>query len=85
VQQLDPDRAAGSTTSVRPGVTGIGLTSAEPQQPVAAAGPESSEQTPVCGSTSATRRAASQSPAIALTTERACSYPVSIKKVGARP
>ena len=43
------------------------------------------EQTPVSGSTSSTRRAASQLPAMALTTERACSYPVSIRNVGARP
>jgi hypothetical protein len=45
-----------------------------PQQlpPISAASP-SSEHTPVSGRTSATRRAASQSPAIALTTDRACS------------
>ncbi len=43
------------------------------------------EQTPVSGSTSSTRRAATWSPAISATTERTCSYPVFIRKVGARP
>src|SRR4051812_33095574 len=42
-------------------------------------------QTPVSGSTSWTSRADSQSPAMAAAIERTCSYPVSIRKVGARP
>ena len=41
--------------------------------------------TPVSGSTSCTSSAAARSPAIAATTERACSYPVNSRKVGARP
>ena len=52
---------------------------------LAVCGPRSTEHTPVSGRTSSTRRAASQSPAIAATTDRACSYPVSIRNVGARP
>ena len=43
------------------------------------------EHTPVGGKVSSTRRADSQSPARAATTERTCSYPVSMRKVGARP
>ena len=41
--------------------------------------------TPVSGSSSSTRSAASMSPAIAATTERTCSKPVAIRNVGARP
>ena len=47
--------------------------------------PKSVVQTPVSGRSSSTRDAASVSPASALTTERACSYPVIIRNVGARP
>src|SRR5437764_9010319 len=42
-------------------------------------------QTPVSGSTNSTRSAASRSPAISAAIERTCSYPVIIRKVGARP
>lgn len=42
-------------------------------------------QTPVSGRSSSTRSAASRSPASAAATERACSKPVAIRKVGARP
>ncbi len=42
-------------------------------------------QTPVSGSTSSTRSAASRSPASSAAIERTCSYPVIIRKVGARP
>ena len=75
-----------SRAAARPAVTvGAGVESAADRTPrrarlgaAAAAGirrsaAPSSEQTPVSGSTSSTRRAASQSPAIALTTDRACS------------
>src|SRR5690606_738207 len=41
--------------------------------------------TPVAGSTSSTRAAASTSPASQATIERTCSYPVASRKVGARP
>jgi hypothetical protein len=41
--------------------------------------------TPVSGKSSSTRSAACKSPASAATTERTCSKPVAIKKVGARP
>src|SRR5690348_10519700 len=41
--------------------------------------------TPVSGRSSWTSRAASQSPSRAATTERACSYPVASRNVGARP
>lgn len=42
-------------------------------------------QTPVSGRLSSTRAAASRSPANMATTERACSYPVANRNVGARP
>ena len=41
------------------------------------------EHTPVSGSTNSTLRAASQSPTSAATTERTCSYQVSVRNVGA--
>ena len=63
----------------------IGAGSAPQQRLLVAFGLWSSEQTPVSGSTSSTRRAASKSPASAATTDRTCSYPVSIRNVGARP
>ena len=47
--------------------------------------PRSVEHTPVSGSTSSTARAPAKSPVSAQTTERTCSYPVSSRKVGARP
>src|SRR5438552_4053733 len=43
------------------------------------------EHTPVAGSVSSTRRAPSISPVSAATTDRTCSYPVSMRNVGARP
>src|SRR6478752_1744797 len=55
-----------------------------PQQLLASATAERL-QTPVSGSTSSTRSAASRSPAMSAAIERTCSYPVSIRKVGARP
>ena len=69
----------------RPRIRGAG--SLPPQQMLPAATPSAvlTLHTPVSGSSSSTRSAASRSPAIAATTERACSKPVAIRKVGARP
>lgn len=47
--------------------------------------PRSVEQTPVSGSTSSTLLAPASSPISMQTTDRTCSYPVSSRKVGARP
>src|SRR5262245_46122774 len=52
------------------GVASVGPQHDDAMPPPATTGPE---QTPVSGSTNSTRRAASQSPANAATTERACS------------
>src|SRR5258706_11599641 len=59
--------------------------SAGPPQHLPASGAVDRLQTPVSGSTSSTRSAASRSPAISAAIERTCSYPVIIRKVGARP
>src|SRR5437764_3354853 len=58
---------------------------AGPPQRLLASGAGERLQTPVSGSTSSTRSAASRSPAMSAAIERTCSYPVSIRKVGARP
>src|SRR6202795_2243532 len=58
---------------------------AGPPQQLSASSVAERLQTPVSGSTSSTRSAASRSPAISAAIERTCSYPVIIKKVGARP
>jgi hypothetical protein len=74
----DPGRA--------PTVTGTESAGVEPQHAAGSdCGRRSDEQTPVSDNTSSTRRADAQSPAMALATDRACSYPVSMRKVGARP
>ena len=58
------------------------------QQEVAIAATDASDgplQTPVSGNTSSTLAAAFLSPAMSATIERTCSYPVAMRKVGARP
>jgi hypothetical protein len=75
----------GAAASSSASVTCAAAPSTSPEDPQPASPPVLVEHTPVSGRTSSTLRADSQSPTNAATTERTCSQPVSVRKVGARP
>lgn len=86
--QHEPPPASSTVTAA--GVSAGSVPQEVPQPSAAAPGSWSSvirlvEQTPVSGRSSSTASAAARSPARAATMERTCSYPVAIRKVGARP